>query len=100
MDIIHWLQAAPTPLSDSLWGTITQLSSEDFFLLLLPIIFWCINSRTGWLLFTLLMTSVIGSDVAKVLIGEARPDPQQVRVLLPETGEGLSFPSAHTQNAT
>ncbi len=100
MDIIHWLQASHSPLGDVLWGAITQLSSEDFFIIVLPIIFWCVNSRTGWLLFTLLMASVVSSDLLKSLVGEARPDPSQVRVLLPETSEGASFPSGHTENAT
>ncbi len=100
MDIIHWLQASPTPLSDAIWGAITQLSSEDFLIVFLPLIFWCVNSRTGWLLFNLLMVSVISSDLLKALVAEPRPDPQQVRVLLPETSEGLSFPSTHTENAT
>lgn len=100
MDIIHWLQVSHTPLLDSIWGAITQLSSEDFLLILLPIVFWCINARTGWLLFTLLMTSVIGEEVLKAVIATPRPDPQQVRVLMPETADGLSFPSAHAQNTT
>jgi membrane-associated phospholipid phosphatase len=100
VDLIQWLQSFQSPLMDSIWGAITQTGSEEFFIFLLPLVFWCIDDRRGWLLLNLVIASVVSNGLLKELFATSRPDPSVVRVLMPETGPGHAFPSGHTQNAT
>ena len=99
MSLIRWLQTFESPLMDSVWGTITQMGSEDFFLIFVPLIFWCIDDRRGWLFLNLLIVSTVSNDLLKNLFATSRPDPSIVRVIMSDTGTGYAFPSGHTQNA-
>jgi len=100
MDIILWLQSFHNSIMDLFWTYVTHLSSEDFFLLIIPLIFWCIDAKVGVILFNTMVLAVVSNDVLKTLILAPRPNPDQVRVLHPETGLGNSFPSGHTEFAT
>ena len=100
MGLIEWLQTFVSPFMDAMWGAITQMGSEDFFLVFVPLVFWCIDDRKGWLLLNLLIASTVSNDLLKHLFATSRPDPAAVRVIMSETGTGYAFPSGHTQNAT
>jgi hypothetical protein len=95
-DIIVWLQQF-SPALDALFKAITTLGAEQAFLLLLPLIFWCVDKRQGARLSVLLMLSAYLNYALKDLFGQPRPSPERVKVLAEETSPGL--PSGHSQNS-
>jgi membrane-associated phospholipid phosphatase len=76
----------------------TFLGTEEFYMLILPLVFWCINRTLGIELVTLLLASTGLNELAKGLLKLPRPfwiDPRLA--LSTETSFGL--PSGHAQNA-
>lgn len=94
--ILRFQQFSPT--LDPPFRLLTFLGEEEFFLLLLPFIYWCLDRRTGARLTILFLLSAYLNSVAKVLAGQPRPFEytSQVRPLVEAHGGGL--PSGHTQN--
>jgi membrane-associated phospholipid phosphatase len=90
---------APSSTLVSFWKYITILGNEEFFLLMIPLVYWCISSRRGLQLGAL----VIGGDALNVLLKLlfALPRPywvdDSVRALSTDPSFGL--PSSHAQNA-
>jgi membrane-associated phospholipid phosphatase len=80
---------------------LSFLGSIEFFLLVLPLCYWCFNRGLGWRLGLLVIGNSALNDILKV--GFALPRPfwvsSQVKPLVsvPETGFGL--PSGHAQGA-
>lgn len=95
--LILWLQSFSGPVPDLLFGLITFLGDEKFYLFLLPLIYWCIDKRLGIRLAVLVMASDAINLALKYAFGLPRPQPP-VRVMGTETGPG--FPSGHTQAVT
>ncbi len=90
-----WLQSI-SPALDSVFKAINFLQTEEFFLLALPIVWWCIDKRIGASLAILFLSSDYFVRLLKGLTALPRPyqlDPR-VRPLDPQTD--TSFPSAGT----
>lgn len=90
-----WLQSI-SPALDSVFKAINFLQTEEFFLLALPIVWWCIDKRVGAALALLFLSSDYLVRFIKGLTALPRPyqlDPR-VRPLDPQTDS--SFPSAGT----
>lgn len=108
-DLIIWLRAALPDLV-GLFEVITSLGGETFFLVLLPLLYWCLDRRVGARVTVLFLISTYVNGVAKVLFDLPRPldaEPERLAALFPEgidvarerydaTGNG--FPSGHTQS--
>ena len=100
IDLLHaqiaftlWLQSV-SPALDSVFKAINFLQTEEFFLLALPIVWWCIDKRVGASLALLFLSSDYLVRFIKGLTVLPRPyqlDPR-VRPLDPQTD--TSFPSA------
>jgi hypothetical protein len=78
---------------------LSLLGNEGFYLFLLPLIYWCLDRRTGARLAVLFLVSAYLNSAAKVLFAQPRPfeyDPR-VRALVSAAGGGL--PSGHTQHS-
>lgn len=76
----------------------TVLGTEEFFLLALPLIFWCINRRLGIELSILLLASAGINEWSKGLFKLPRPFWLEPQIALSsETSFGL--PSGHAQHA-
>ena len=95
-DLIRWIQGM-SPALDTLFKAITTLGSEQGFLLVLPLAFWCWDKRRGVRLGLLLLLSAYLNGVLKDLLDQPRPSPARVKVLATETNSGL--PSGHAQNS-
>ncbi len=95
-DLISWTQQF-SPALDTVFKVITTLGSEQGFLLLLPLIYWCVDKRRGARLGLLLMLCALFNYALKDLFNQPRPSPDRVKVLAEETSPGL--PSGHSQNA-
>lgn len=75
------------------------LGTEEFYILIMPILFWCINTSLGIRVAVLLMFSVSINDGIKMSFHGPRPYwySSQVKVFSTETSFGI--PSGHSQSA-
>jgi len=96
--VIQWLQQF-SPTLDAPFKALTFLGNEEFILLFLPFVYWCLDRRTGARLTALYLLSAYFNTAAKALVDQPRPfeyAPGQVLQLDDPGGGGL--PSGHTQN--
>ena len=98
IQVIQGIQAAGGPFLTGLFKGITFLGDEEFFLLLFPLIFWCLDTRFGAkLVYILLISSLINYGL-KDLFTQPRPFVLQPGInWIEATGYGL--PSGHSQTA-
>ncbi len=99
LQVIAWFQQF-SPALDWPFRAFTFMGEEEFFLLLLPLIYWCLDRRTGARLTVAFLLCAYTNAVAKTLAAQPRPleyAPGRVKVLW-EAG-GYGFPSGHTQSA-
>ena len=77
----------------------TFLGSEDFFMLVLPAIYWSIDAALGLRVGIILLLSSITNDILKFAFHTPRPYwfSEKVKAFASETGFGL--PSGHSQTA-
>ena len=99
IDLILGLQSMGTWLVVPL-NIFTFLGNIEFFLLAIPAIYWCVDSKLGIRVVLVLMLSIALNSIIKLALHDPRPywlDPQ-VQLL---TGAESSFgiPSGHAQNA-
>lgn len=97
--VIAWLQQA-SPVLDWPFRAFTFMGEEEFFLLLLPLIYWCLDRQTGARVTVAFLLCAYTNAVAKTLAAQPRPPdyaPGRVKVLWEASGYG--FPSGHTQSA-
>jgi membrane-associated phospholipid phosphatase len=96
--LILWLQHF-SPTLDAPFRLFTAIGEEEFFLLLLPLLYWCLDRRTGARLVVLFLLSTYFNGWAKITAGQPRPYQidSRVRELVDQPGNG--FPSGHTQSA-
>ncbi|WP_346353350.1 phosphatase PAP2 family protein [Azotosporobacter soli] len=96
LDVTLFIQQFRTPLLDIFFKTATLLGEEGFYLLALPLIFWCLDFRLGIRLTCLVLISHYFNITIKDWVQEPRPF-----YFLPEVklvhADGYSFPSNHAQ---
>lgn len=95
--VIQTLQAYHNPFFDLLFYILTFMGNEEFYVILIPIIYWMVNKRLGTRFAVLVIFSTYLNDFAKAIVSQPRPLPTQVNVLQESYGGGL--PSGHSQNA-
>jgi undecaprenyl-diphosphatase len=98
IEVVLWFQQF-SPALNIPFKALTFLGDETFYLLFMPLVYWCIDRRTGAHLFFLLLFSAYINESAKALAGQPRPfeyDPR-VEPIIHAVGGGL--PSGHTQHA-
>lgn len=98
LGVIAAIQQFHGPLLDELFRAITFLGEEEFFLLLLPLVFWCVGFRLGAHLGMLLLFSSGLNAGLKELFQHPRPFKLDPTVAL-ATAEGYGLPSGHAQMA-
>lgn len=96
--VVLWLQKF-SPTLDLPFKTLTAMGGEQFFMLLLPFIYWCVDRRSGIGLTILFLLSSYVNLVAKVVGAQPRPFQYDHRVQQLCGAGGGGFPSGHTQNA-
>jgi membrane-associated phospholipid phosphatase len=97
LEIIRWIQSfhgLEQPMR-----LLSIFGNEEFFLLAIPLIYWCINSRLGIRLAAILIISVGSNALVKLVFHAPRPYwiDTKIQALSSETTYGI--PSAHAQNA-
>jgi len=95
--VVLWFQKF-SPTLDLPFKTLTSMGGEVFFMLLLPLIYWCVDRRSGIRLTILFLLSSYVNLGAKVLADQPRPFQYDHRVQQLYKAGGGGFPSGHTQN--
>ena len=98
IEVVLWFQQF-IPALDLPFKALTFMGDEAFCLLLLPLVYWSIDRRTGAGLFILLLFSAYLNAVAKVIADQPRPFNYDLRVKPLGHAGGGGLPSGHTQNA-
>ncbi|MGC9523239.1 MAG: phosphatase PAP2 family protein [Anaerolineae bacterium] len=111
IEAILWLREA-LPGLVGVFEIFTFMGNELFFLMLLPLVYWCLDRRTGARLTVLFLLSAYVNSAAKALFNQPRPlavAPERLAHLFRPSIEaaiaryeatGNGFPSGHTQNTT
>jgi len=99
IEVIVWVQSHSTPFWDAFFKAVTFLGNEEFYLLLLPFVYWCVNKRIGISLGYLSLLSVWVNSVVKYLFKIPRPWTFDTRIRVLFKATGPSFPSGHSQGA-
>src|SRR4030042_2683100 len=94
---INIVQQIHGPVLDSIFRIITFLGTEKFYLILLPLIFWCLDFRLGARLAIILLLSVYINLGLKDILQQPRPFDIDPTVQLTDA-EGYGLPSGHAQS--
>lgn len=98
ISIITAIQQVHGPLLDAFFRAITFLGDEQFYLMLIPVLVWCLDFRFGVRLAALFLLARYLNAVLKDLIQHPRPFVLEPAVKLAEA-EGYGLPSGHAQSA-
>ena len=93
-----WFQNSPDWLI-SIMKALTFLGDTEFYLLVMPLLYWCIDLALGIRIGVILLASGSLNTILKFAFGWPRPfwiSPQVDPVV---GAEGFGFPSGHAQNA-
>lgn len=100
LDIVAWFNSSPLFVKGVLLP-FHFIGSEYGYLLLLPIVFWCVNKGMGRRLFVLILGTALVNALLKAWWMRPRPcivAPERIDPFFHEEGFGL--PSGHTMFAT
>lgn len=98
LEFIRAVQMASSPALDLIFKAITFLGEEDFFMLLLPLLLWCVDFAVGTRLAIVFLLSTYANDGLKTLFADPRPFELDQAVGLHDA-EGYGLPSGHSQSA-
>ncbi len=96
--IILFLQQF-SPQLDRPFLAITNLGGMRYYILALPLVYWCCDRRTGLRLAVIFLASAWLNTLAKDLACMPRPFAYDARVQAIAHARGGGFPSGHTQGA-
>jgi len=89
--IIKTVQGIGSPLLDKLFTGVTSLGDIMFYIVLVSLIYWCFNKKTGIKLFCLILFLGYLGVFLKNVFKTPRPD----KALWKTEAGGYSFPSGH-----
>lgn len=99
LGVVQWIQTFRSPAFDGFFSTINFLGEEDFYVLFLPLIFWCLHKALGIRLGAVLLFAMYLNQFLKDLFATPRPH-QYPNVWSPFKTAGYGIPSGHTQGTT
>jgi len=98
IDLIHTIQLVHGPALDTIFKAITFLGNEEFFLILLPLVVWCVDFAVGARLAFAFLLSCYANTGIKDIFAHPRPFELDATVKLHEAS-GYGLPSGHSQSA-
>ncbi len=98
LEVIRTIQQVHGPALDAFFKAITFMGEAEFFLLLLPAVFWSVDLAVGVrMIFAFLLSTYVNSGL-KYLFAHPRPPDLDPAVRL-ASAEGYGLPSGHAQSA-
>jgi len=90
---------AAFPFMVAIWQVVSLLGNEEFFLFLVPLVYWCVSAKRGLQLGVLIIGGDAINALLKLLMAAPRPYwfGEPIRALSQDASFGL--PSSHAQNA-
>ena len=98
INVAIWFQQF-SPAMDLPFKVLTFMGDEMFFLLFMPLIYWCVNRHTGARMIILFLFSAYINAFVKVIAKQPRPFHYDSRVQKIVEADFGGFPSGHTQGA-
>lgn len=101
IEIIVSVQSVSNPFLDGFFQSVTMIGEDMFFIIMVALVYWCINKDFGYKMGFAYLTSGVVNTVVKEILRVPRPiGHPEIRSLRVETAGGYSFPSGHTQQTT
>jgi len=98
LPVIAWLQGLGTFLVTPM-KLLSFLGTEEFFLLVMPGMVWCVDASLGLRMGLVLLTSASFNSLLKVAVGWPRPYWVSDRVTAYAFESSYGLPSGHAQNS-
>jgi membrane-associated phospholipid phosphatase len=98
LDFIRTIQQVQGPVPDAFFKAITFMGEEQFFLLVIPFLFWCFDLRFGARIAVMFLASAYLNALLKQIFLEPRPFELDPSVKLHDA-EGMGMPSGHAQSS-
>lgn len=98
IELIVAIQTVRSPMLDAFFRGVTFLGNAEFYLLLAPIIIWCVNYRLGARVGLMLLFSSYVNQALKDLFMQPRPCDPRPDICI-DQADGYGVPSGHSQNA-
>jgi membrane-associated phospholipid phosphatase len=105
-DILIWITNYQTPFLDKIASVLTFMGNEEFYFLILPLIYWCFSKTVGFRLLYIFIGSTYINAFLKINFAISRPvgteGIQSIFVESAEVGSHHphdSFPSGHAQGS-
>ncbi|MBQ8577032.1 MAG: phosphatase PAP2 family protein [Clostridia bacterium] len=103
MEILYFFESIRNPILDAFFSAVTYFGHELLFIILVLIMFWCVDKRGGYYLLVVGLGGTMINQGLKMMFRIPRPwvlDPDFTIVeSAREAATGYSFPSGHTQCA-
>lgn len=96
-DVLVQGQSLSSEWMVAVFAALSFLGNEEFYVLLLPLVYWCLDRRIGIALGYISLLSAWLNSAVKYIFAIPRPTDPRLVVDYPETSP--SFPSGHAQNA-
>lgn len=99
-ELIAWLQQFSSPPLNLFFYLITLLGERGFFIIILALIYWCIDKEFGFAFFNVYLLGSVANEGVKYIFKRPRPYIKydgKIRSIITKTG-GYSFPSGHSQS--
>lgn len=95
LEIIQRIQLWETAWLTGVFQAITKIGDKEGYLLLFPLVYWCIHAGWGRRMAMLGMASLSVNTLLKIWIDTPRPSAASVKAMI--KAGGSSFPSGHAQ---
>jgi len=96
---VRFVQKFGNPVLDIFFICVTSVGSDEFLMIVLASMYWCVDKSLGYLTGIVLLASAGLNNLIKDIVRAPRPSAPAVRVVYTGGATGFSFPSGHTQNA-
>lgn len=102
LDIMVWLQQFRHPILDTLVEAITITAEENVLLVIICLIYWCYNKRTGYVVGLAVVLCNNLNSALKDMFNVPRPWTLDDRIIpiRQHTATSSSFPSGHTMSGS
>jgi membrane-associated phospholipid phosphatase len=97
--VIIWVQSHVAAWVTEIAKGFTFLGYQEFYLVLLPFVYWCVHRQIGAALVYFSLLSIWVNDTIKYIFRIPRPSDPNIHVPQGFEETSPSFPSGHAQNA-
>jgi len=98
-DVIVWVQQFSNSVLDTLFTLATYLGKEQFYILAMPVLYWCVDKYIGRAVAIVFLFSEYVNTFLKDTFGIQRPYDYDARIHAPLPETSPSFPSSHSQGS-